>query len=59
MTGEPETEIIINKANEIRSQEIANMINEGGLGAEEYYVILKHRQAENKVIDKANENHIQ
>lgn len=54
MMNEQDTAIIINKENEMRSMEIANMINEGGLGAEEYYVILKHRFEEENRHEKMN-----
>ena len=39
-------EIKIDKDAEMRTKGISNMINEGGLGADHYYNIIKHLSSE-------------
>ncbi|CAD2073751.1 hypothetical protein [Phocicoccus pinnipedialis] len=38
---------VIDKTNEPRKDAISNMIDEGGLGAEKYYVIKKNHKSRN------------
>lgn len=39
-------DIKIDKEKETRTEEISKMINEGGLGADKYYNIVKHSSSE-------------
>lgn len=41
MPNHKDEKIKVDKSKEMRSMEISNMINEGGLGSEDYYLILK------------------
>ena len=43
MSNTKKRKIIVDKTKETRSKEIADMINEGGLGSDEYYVIFKQQ----------------
>ncbi|MEJ8766403.1 MULTISPECIES: hypothetical protein [unclassified Oceanobacillus] len=46
MPNHEKQKITIDRTKETRSREIADMINEGGLGSEQYYVILKQQNDE-------------
>ncbi|MCF3944711.1 hypothetical protein [Oceanobacillus alkalisoli] len=56
MPHHKEQKIIVDKTMETRSQEIADMINEGGLGSDEYYVIFKQQYDLNQQ-ETGNTNH--
>ena len=43
MSHHQEQKITLDKTMEARSKEIADMISEGGLGSDEYYVIFKQQ----------------
>ncbi|WP_347861502.1 hypothetical protein U0355_12780 [Salimicrobium sp. PL1-032A] len=46
----------INKKNQARTNEISMMINEGGLGADRYYIIKYKQEARKKAARKAKDS---
>lgn len=56
MTGHEKGNITVDKREEMRSREISNMINEGGLGADEYYIIQKKMNASEQRDSRMKEN---
>ena len=48
-------EINIDRTDDRRSDEISKMIEEGGLGADQYYVIDKHQAGHKKLVENIDQ----
>jgi len=48
--------INIDREKEMRTKDISNMISEGGLGADNYYNIVKHSSSEIDMVSEKKDN---